>query len=71
MEWFQPAGLVVEVSQIVVHEADEPDVVAGLLDADGLSVEDGTEIDLALMEANTAACGDDQRLRGDDGNMRT
>lgn len=55
---------------IVMHEADEPGVVVGLLDADGLSGEHGTEVDLALIEASTAACGDDQRLRGDDGNMR-
>jgi hypothetical protein len=32
----EPAGLVVEVSEIVVHEAGEPEMVVDLLDADGL-----------------------------------
>ena len=41
MKRFQSAGLIVEVSQIVVHEADEPDAVVGLLDADILDGEDG------------------------------
>jgi len=49
LEWFEPAGLVIEVSQIVVHGADEPDAVVGLSDADILAGEDGAEIDFALL----------------------
>jgi len=45
-----------------VHEADEPDVIVGLLDADGLAGEDGTEIDLSPFEANPAAGRDDDSL---------
>ena len=45
-----------------MHEADEPDVLVGLLDADGLSGEHGTEIDLALLVADTPAGGDDDGL---------
>jgi hypothetical protein len=41
LERFEPAGLVIEVSEIVTHEADEPDSVVGLLDADILAGEDG------------------------------
>ena len=38
----QPAGFVIEVTEIVVHEADEPNVVADLLDADLLAGKHGT-----------------------------
>ena len=62
MEWFEPTGLVVEVSQIVVHEGDEPDSVVGLADADILAGEDGTEIDLSLFVADAAAGGDGHGL---------
>jgi hypothetical protein len=48
---------VVEVSEIIVREADEPDVVADLFDADALTDEDQTEIDLLAIEADAAACG--------------
>ena len=49
----QPAGLVVEVPQVMIHESDEPNVVAHLFDADVLTGEDGTEIDLLAVEADT------------------
>ncbi|HEY1615292.1 MAG TPA: hypothetical protein VGF97_16545 [Rhizomicrobium sp.] len=58
MEWFEPASLIVEVSEIVMHEADEPDSVVGLPDADILAGEDGAEIDLALFVADATAGGD-------------
>ncbi len=38
----QPAGFVIEVTEIAVHEADEPNVVADLLDADLLASKHGT-----------------------------
>jgi len=59
---FEPAGLVVEVSQIVSHKADEPDVVVGLLDADGLAGEDGAEIDLSAFVADAPAGRDGDGL---------
>jgi len=59
LQRFESAGLVVEVSQIVVHEGDEPDVLVGLFDSDGLTGEDGTEIDFAAPEADAAAGGDE------------
>ena len=36
----------VEVAEIIVHEADEPNVLADLLDADALTGENSAEIDL-------------------------
>jgi hypothetical protein len=62
LERFQSAGFVVEVSQIVMHEADEPDAVVGLFYADGLTGEDRAEIDLAVFVADAAAGGDGYRL---------
>ena len=47
----------VEIAQIIVHEADEPNLLADLLDADALAGEDGAEIDLAAIEADAPACG--------------
>ena len=47
----------VEVAEIIIHEADEPNVVADLFDADALTSEDQTEIDLVPIEADAAACG--------------
>ncbi|MGD0331792.1 MAG: hypothetical protein ABSA90_00900 [Xanthobacteraceae bacterium] len=42
----------VEVSEIIVDEGDEPDVVADLFDADVLTGEYGTEIDFLPIEAD-------------------
>ena len=47
----------IEVAEIVAHEADEPNLVADLLDADALTGEDGAEIDLLPIEADASACG--------------
>ncbi len=38
----------IEESQVVVHEGDEPDFIAHLLDTDVLPGEDLTEVDFAL-----------------------
>jgi hypothetical protein len=37
LEWFEPACLIVEVAQIIVHEGDEPNPFAHLFDADVLT----------------------------------
>ena len=47
----------VEVAEIIVHKADEPNLLADLLDADALAGEDGAEIDLLPIEADAPACG--------------
>jgi len=45
----------IEESQVIFHEGDEPDSIAHLFDADVLSGEDLAETDLALADADTAA----------------
>lgn len=51
----------IEESQVVVHEGDEPNSIAHLLDADVLAGEHLTQVDFALAEADTAAMGDGDR----------
>ncbi|ESY87086.1 hypothetical protein X739_10900 [Mesorhizobium sp. LNHC220B00] len=41
MEWFEPACLIVEVFQIIIHEGSRPDMVLDLFDADGLAGKEG------------------------------
>jgi hypothetical protein len=48
---------VIEEPQFVVHEGDEPDFIAHLLDAHVLAGEDGAQVDLALAKADTTAVG--------------
>jgi len=57
LEWFEPACLIVEVAQIIVHEGDEPNLFAHLFDSDVLTGEDHAEIDLLPIEADTTARG--------------
>ena len=52
----------VEESQVIVHEADEPDFVGHLLDPDLLAGEDGAEMDLLTSEADPATLRDGERL---------
>src|SRR5258705_7781463 len=52
-----PTALIVEEAQVVVHEADEPDVVSDFSHANVLSREDLTEVDFAPSEAQAAALG--------------
>jgi integrase len=47
---------VIEVAEIIVHEADEPNLAADLFDADALTGEDQAEIDLVPIETLRAAC---------------
>src|SRR5947199_8088855 len=54
-------SLIVEEAQVVVHEADEPDVVSDFSHADVLSRKDLTEVDLAPSEAQAAALGHGDR----------
>ena len=48
----------IKISQVVLHEADQPDSVAHLLDADVLPREDAAEIDLSPIEADPPAVRD-------------
>ena len=59
---FGPAGLIVEVSEIIVQKADEPNSIVGLFDSDGLAGEDLAEIDFVPVEADAAAGRDGDSL---------
>jgi hypothetical protein len=50
--------LQVEVSEIIVHEADEPNVVVDLLDSQFLASQHGWDVDPLAMQGE-AATGDD------------
>ena len=54
---FEPAGLVIEVMEIVIHEGDEPDFVTHLFDPYLLPGEYGAEINFLPIEADTSARG--------------
>jgi len=51
----QGSLLQVDVSEIIVHEGDEPNAVVDLLDAEGLAGEDGREVDLLAVPEGPAA----------------
>ena len=46
----------VKVAEIIVHKADQPNLVADLFDAYALASEDLAEIDLLSIEADATAC---------------
>jgi hypothetical protein len=50
--------LVIEGAQVVLHEGHEPDLLRHILDANGLTREGMTQIDLAPAETDTAAADD-------------
>jgi hypothetical protein len=56
-----PAALIVEEAQVIVHEAGQPDVIGDFSRPDVLTRKDLTEIDLASCEAQAAALGDGDR----------
>ena len=55
LDRFQSTRLIIEIAQVVVHEADLPNALLDLLDADLLPREDVTQIDRAPIEADPAA----------------
>jgi hypothetical protein len=54
-ERFEQPSLQIEIFQIIIHKADQPDVVLHFLDADGLPGKHRAEIDFFLAETNAAA----------------
>ena len=57
IEGLQRSLLQVDIAEIIIHEGDDPNVVAHLFDADTLAGEDGAEIDFLPVEADAPACG--------------
>ena len=62
VEGLQGFLLQVDISQVVVHEGDEPDAVIDLLDAEALSGEHGGDVDLLSVHADASAAGYDDVL---------
>ncbi|MBV8810665.1 MAG: hypothetical protein JO033_18510 [Acidobacteriaceae bacterium] len=54
--------LQIDIAEVVIHEADEPDAVINLLDSDCLTGEAGTEINLLAIKTKPSAVGDDDGL---------
>src|SRR5579872_4479194 len=54
--------LQIDITEVVIHEADEPDAVVDFFDADGLSGQTSAEIDFLAIKAEPAAVGDNDRL---------
>ena len=50
--------LQIDVAEIVLHEADQPNTFFDLLDTDSLPGEEGAEIDFFAVETDTSALGD-------------
>ena len=51
--------LQIDISQIIVDEADEPNSLVDLLDAEALSGQDSGDVDFLPVEANAATGGDE------------
>ena len=56
MSFFQ-----IDIAEIVIHEADQPDAVVDFLNADGLTGQGDAQIDLFAIKAEPAAAGDVHR----------
>jgi hypothetical protein len=50
--------LQIDIPEIVIHEAEEPDAVVDLLDADSLTDKCDADIDLLAVKPKPAAAGD-------------
>jgi hypothetical protein len=61
-ERFKHSRLQIEVSQIIIHKADQPDVVVNFLDADGLAGENCAEVNLFAAQTDAAATRDHDGL---------
>ena len=51
--------LQIDEAEIVAHEADDPNAVVDLLDAEALAGKDGRDVDPLAMHADAAAGGDE------------
>jgi hypothetical protein len=59
VEGLQGLLLQVEISEIVMHEADEPDPLVDFLDAELLTSQHGRDVDPFAVQAQATAGGDD------------
>jgi len=59
---FEHSSIEIEVTQIIIHKADEPDIVVNFFDADSLAGKDRAEVDFFVAETDAAAAGDHDGL---------
>ncbi len=57
-ERFEHSSLQIEVSQIIIHKAHQPDIVVDFFDAHRLAGKDLAEIDFLLAQTDAPATGD-------------
>ena len=50
--------LQIEVAEIIVHEADEPNALVDFLDAESLTCQDARDVDPLAMQAKASTSGD-------------
>ena len=50
--------LQIDITEIVVHKAHQPDTIIDLFDAHSLTCERGAEIDFLFVDADSSAAGD-------------
>jgi len=55
VEGLQGSGLQIDIAEIVAHEANDPNPVIGLFDADPLPGECGREVDFLATNADTGS----------------
>jgi hypothetical protein len=54
----QSLVLKIDVTEIIIHKAHQPDIVVDFFDAHGLAGEDRAEIDFFVAETDSTATGD-------------
>src|SRR5467141_3849621 len=52
---FEHPSLQIEVSQIIIHKTDQPNIVVNFFDADGLAGKDRTEVDFFVPHTDSPA----------------
>ena len=55
IEWLQRSLLQVDIAEIIIHEADEPNAVVNFLDAERLTRKNRRDIDLLTVQAEAPA----------------
>ena len=61
LQGLQGFFLQINIAEIVIHKADQPDAMVDFFDADGLAGEGHAEVDLLVVQAKTSAAGDHDR----------
>jgi hypothetical protein len=56
---FEHPSIEIEVTQMIIHKTDQPDIILNFFNADGLAGKDGAEVNLFATETDAAAIGDD------------